>query len=64
MAVLFLLAINFITNVSFTFLFQPSSGEEAGLTLKREVYVVAIFMSGFLALAAYLSLPVEFFVRE
>lgn len=63
-AVLFLLAINLVVNLIFSFLFQPSSGEEVGLGFKREVYAVSVLMSGFLALAAYLSLPVEFFIED
>jgi hypothetical protein len=43
--------------LSFVFI-NPDSGEEAALVFKRETYLVLFFMIGFLALAAYLCLPV------
>jgi hypothetical protein len=53
-----MLTISFIVSLAFLFLFNPSSGDEAALVFKREVYVIIILMSGFLALASYLCLPV------
>ena len=34
------------------------------MVFRREVYVIIFFLIGFLALAAYLCLPVEFFLDE
>lgn len=64
LALLFLLAVSFLVSLAFLLLFHPTSGDEAALVFKREIYLIIILMSGFLALASYLSLPVEFFIKE
>lgn len=43
---------------------SPDSGDEAAIIFKREIYLILFFLTGFLALAAYLCLPVEFFLNE
>ena len=45
-------------------LLSPDNGDSATILFKRELYLVMILMSGFLALAAYLCLPVEFFLKD
>ena len=57
-AMLFLITISFLVSLVFLFLFHPASGDEAALLFKRESYIVITLMSGFLALASYLCLPV------
>jgi Na+/H+-translocating membrane pyrophosphatase len=58
LAVLFTLTVILLVNLLFKFISNPSNGSEIALNFKREIYLVLILMSGFLALAAYLSLPV------
>lgn len=45
-------------------LLTPDNGDAAAILFKRELYLLLVLMSGFLALAAYLCLPVEFFLEE
>ena len=64
LAILFMMTIALLVNLVFTFLLSPSSGPDIVLNFKRELYLVLVLMSGFLALASYLALPVEFFLDE
>ena len=64
LALLFLFFFSLFANVLASLLLAPESGEDAAIVFKREVYIVLFFLSGFLALAAYLCLPVEFFLTE
>lgn len=64
LAVLFLFFFSLLANVLTSVLLSPDTGDEAAIIFKREVYLILFFLSGFLALAAYLCLPVEFFLNE
>ena len=64
LAILFMMTITLLVNLVFTFLVSPGSGPDIVLNFKRELYLVLVLMSGFLALASYLTLPVEFFLDE
>lgn len=58
LAVLFLLFFSLLANVITSLFLYPESGDEAAIIFKREIYLILFFLSGFLALAAYLTLPV------
>jgi Na+/H+-translocating membrane pyrophosphatase len=62
LAFCFLLFFSVVASAVSLMIFSPDSGEEAALIFKRETYIVVFFLIGFLALAAYLCLPVEFFL--
>lgn len=58
LAMLFLFFFSLVSNVLTSVILSPDNGDEAAIIFKRELYLILFFLSGFLALAAYLCLPV------
>lgn len=58
LALLFLFFFSLLANLLASLLLAPDSGDEAAIVFKREIYIILFFLTGFLALAAYLCLPV------
>lgn len=58
LAILFMLFFSLLANVLTSLLLAPDSGDECAIIFKREIYLIIFLLTGFLALAAYLCLPV------
>lgn len=63
LSVIFSLFFVILFNIASGVFMQPRTTEEVRIAFKLETYASIILLIGFQSLAAYLSLPAEFFIK-